>query len=171
MAFTFTVETGDIVPGANSYVTVEEADDYLAANIHVGPVWTAQTTETKERLLVWASRFLDQRAAWNGKVIAADQPMRWPRSGVKNSDDIAIAPDSIPRQLKEAVVEMARYLIEDRAAQSSQDSLKKLKVDVIEFEFREGATIPEIPGEISNLLAGLGSLLSGPRNFAKIRRA
>lgn len=103
MAFNFTVETGEIIPGANSYVTVEDADDYLAANIHVGPVWAGLDLEIRQKLLVWASRYLDQRAVWNGRIVSLAQPMRWPRTGVKNADGVGIPHDSIPIQLQQAV--------------------------------------------------------------------
>lgn len=172
MAYQFIVETGEIIPGANSYVSVEEADDYLSQNIHVYPVWTALDQDVKEKLLSWSTRYLDQRARWNGKPVTEDQALRHPRVGLKNADGIAIPSNTIASQLKHATIEMARYLIDsDRATERPQDGLKKLKVDVIELEFREGYTLPEVPSEINGILAGIGFLMAGPGGHAKIRRA
>ncbi|MBB5277780.1 hypothetical protein HNR26_003869 [Rhizobium rosettiformans] len=172
MAFEFILETGEIVPGANSYASVEEADDYLAANIHADESWSALPEESKQKLLVWSTRYIDQRARWNGKPVSATQPLRHPRHGLKNADGIEIPWNIIAPQLKAATIEMARYLVDtDRSADRPQDGLKSLKVDVIELEFREGYSLPSVPQEINNMLAGLGSLISGPGGHAKIRRA
>ena len=171
MAYVFTVETGAIVTGANSYVTVQEADDQLTTNIHAGPIWLALDTDVKEKLLSWASRYLDERARWNGRVVSATQPMRWPRYGVYNSDNILIADDVIPPQLKAAVIEMARYLItNDRSTERDQDGLKSIKVDVIELVFNTNYTLPEVPNEINLILTNLGYIISG-YGAAKIRRS
>lgn len=172
MAFTFTVETGEIVPGANSYVSLDAADDYLSQNIHVAEQWAALNQDTREKLLAWATRYIDQRARWNGRPVASDQPLRWPRTGVKNADRIEIPPSTIPPQLIAATCEMARYLIDDdRSAERPQDGLSSLKVDVISLVFKDGYTLPEVPSEINNILSGLGSLISGPGGFGRIRRA
>ncbi|MDW9531876.1 DnaT-like ssDNA-binding protein [Sinorhizobium meliloti] len=172
MAYQFIVETGEIIPGANSYVSVEEADDYLAQNIHAAITWDALATDQRQKLLSWATRYLDQRARWNGRAVSTSQSLRWPRYGVRTNDGIEIPWNSIPKQLREATIEMARYLIDiDRSNERPQDGLKFLKVDVIEMEFRDGYTLPEVPSEINNILAGLGSVISGPGGHAKIRRA
>lgn len=172
MAFTFIVETGAVVPNSNSFVTVEEADDYLAANIHVAPIWNGLTTEEKEALLVWGSRYLDQRADWNGWKTEETSSMRWPRTGVKDRDGVAIGSYEIPKQLQEATIEMARYLIAaDRSDDRGQDGLESLKVDVIELVFNSQYRLPEVPSEIGDILAGLGYIKSGLGGHAKIKRA
>jgi hypothetical protein len=66
MTFAFTVEDGSIVPSANSYVTVQEADDYIIQNIHAYPAWESLDLVQKQYLLAWATRYLDRRARWNG---------------------------------------------------------------------------------------------------------
>lgn len=172
MAYTFTVETGEIIPGANSYVSVQAADDYLSQNIHVATQWAALTQDVKEKLLSWASRYLDQRVEWNGRPISVDQPMRWPRVGVKNADKIEIPPNTIPPQLVAATCEMARHLIdEDRSAGRPQDALQSLKVDVISMVFKDDYKPPEVPNDIGFILTGLATVVSGSGGFGRIRRA
>ena len=172
MAYQFIVETGEIIPGANSYASVEEADEYLSQNIHVYPAWVGLGLDIQQKLLSWATRYLDQRARWTGRPVTAEQPLRHPRVGLKNADGIGIPSNIIAPQLKHATIEMARYLIDsDRSTERPQDGLKKLKVDVIELVFKEGYVLPEVPSEINSILEGIGYLISGASGHAKIRRA
>lgn len=162
MAFTFVVEDGSGLPDATSYLSVGEADDILAMNIHVSSDWAALDTADKERLLAWASRYLDERTKWRGRRMSEDSGLRWPRLGVIDRDGNLIPDDVIPRQLKVATAEMARYLrAEDRTVERDQDGLARLKADVIELEFREGYALPKVPEHMQYLLAGLGAVSTG----------
>lgn len=171
MAYAFIVETGENVPGSNSYVSVEEATDYLSQNIHVSAKWAALSNEDQERLLSWATRYLDQQARWSGFKTYSDQSLRFPRTGVRDQDGTPLPPDEIPEQLKEATIEMARFFLDsDRSAPRGQDGLKKLKVDSIEMIFRDDYTLPTVPPQLNLILRGLGLIL-GNSSFAKIRRS
>lgn len=162
MAFVFTVEDGTGLPAATSYVSVSEANDILAVNIHITATWGALSTQEKEKLLSWASQFIDSRARWNGYKTVESSALRWPRTGVYDRDSIEIPSNIVPQQLKEAVSEMARLLAtEDRTIERSQDGLKRLKVDSIEIEFSEGYRLPNIPTSVANMLIGLGSVSTG----------
>lgn len=172
MAYQFIVEDGTGIPDANSYVTVEEADDYLTQNIHVEAKWTALSLDEKQRLLSWASRYLDQHAEWNGYPTYPTAQLRWPRMFVTNRDRIPISQYTIPQQIKEATMELARYLLTDDLSEPrAQDGLKQVKVDVIEIVFNADYRLPKIPPELNWLLTGLGFLKGGPSSYAKIRRA
>jgi hypothetical protein len=195
MAFEFVVEDGSQVAGSNSYVDVQTATDYLTANIHVSATWNALDLATQQALLVWASRYLDQRARWNGvptskyqsmqdstnfvstwAVPAAStvtaQSMRWPRHGARDYDNQIIEDNTIPQQLKEAVVEMARYLIvNDRSTERPQDGLTELKAGALTLRFLQGYSLPIVPSEISYIIRGLGVVASGRENFGQITRA
>ena len=167
------VEDGTVVAGANSYVSVAEADAYLESNLSAYPTWIAFDVGDKGSLLQWATRYLDQRARWYGTKTDADSALRWPRSGVYDRDSNLIDDDTMPSQLKVAVIEMARYLmISDRAIERGTDGIVRLKVDVIELEFDKDYRLAEIPNELHILIAGLGVLNSGgfPR-FPKILKA
>ena len=172
MAFTFVVEDGTGLPTATSYVSVEEADDILTMNIHAGPAWAALDVAVKERLLSWASRYLDERARWFGVRVSETSGLRWPRSGVQDRDGIVLASNIVPRQLKIATAEMARYLInEDRSTERDQDALLRLKADVVELEFAEGYRLPKVPEHMQYLIKGIGTIGSGNGiNFARIIR-
>lgn len=173
----FVVEDGSQVSGANSYTSVAEATTYLAANIHASAAWVALITSDKELLLEWASRYLDQRARWNGTPTSqatsnpVQQAMRWPRSGVKDVDGNVIASDTIPKALKDAVAEMARYLIaDDRSVERPQDFLTELRAADVTLKFKD-AVLAIVPSEVSFIIRGLGTISSGRFSFAKITRA
>jgi len=138
-------------------------------NIHADASWTLLTTEVKERLLAWASRYLDERTRWYGMKTVEASALRWPRCGVMDRDYIELSPTMVPRQLKIATAEMARYLIsEDRTTERDQDALSRLRADVIELEFVEGYRLPQVPSHMQYLIKGLGAISSG--NGIKFRR-
>ena len=141
---------------------VEEADDILAQNIHVFPAWNALPTEDKERLLAWASRYLDDRTRWAGYRAVAASGLRWPRTGVVDRDGRAIGSNEIPHALKVGTAELARHLmVADRSAERDQDGLSRLKADAIELEFKDGYILPKVPEHLRFVLAGLGVVNTG----------
>ena len=196
MAFAFVVEDGSIVAGANSYVAVQEADDYLIQNPFVSPAWLALTTAQKQYYLTWATRYLDHRAVWNGETTTASnynqsgsslvqtwatpvsdtpqaqQPLRWPRVGVYDYDERLIPSSEIPVQLKAATIEMARYLLaQDRSVERPQDGLLEMRAGDVMLKFKPDYTLPIVPTDISFIIRGLGTIASGRTNFSKITRA
>lgn len=171
MAYQFIVEDGTGVPNANSYVTVEEADDYLVQNIHVSEKWAALDLETKQYLLSWASRYLDQHATWRGYPTFPTARLQWPRSYVRVNGYL-VDPHTIPQVIKDATCELARYLLDsDLGDVRGQDGLEKIKVDVIEITFNVGYRLPKTPPELNWMLRGYGVLVGSGSTFAPIRRA
>lgn len=107
---TITVEDGTVVPNADSYVTVAEADAVLVEDIALdSAAWNALDEENKEEFLKVATRFLERRFRWYGLPTVSGQSLQWPRT--KNFDDKGdvINPGTIPKQLKDAQIELARY--------------------------------------------------------------
>jgi hypothetical protein len=189
MAFVFTVESGTGTDAAaNSYVSVEEATDIITANIHAATEWNMLTVPAQQRLLVWATRYLDAKARWKGtKTVPgsasytnafgtvvpaiAPSPLRWPRTGVCDRDGVTVGTASIPTQLRVATAEMARFQIaQDRTIERAQDGLQRVKADVVEIEFLPGYTLPSTPDFLQDLLTGLGSVPSSSMRFAPIVR-
>ena len=170
MAFTFLAEDGTALPEATSYVSVEEANDILAINIHAAAKWDALEDDAKEKLLSWASQYLDNNTRWYGRRVSAVSGLRWPRADVVDRDGTRLADDSIPYQLKVATASMATYLIDqDRSVERDQDSLVRLKADVVELEFQEGYRLPRVPAYMHELIDGLGSIKSSSRiRFGRI---
>lgn len=192
--FKFIVEDGRRVPYANSYVSVEEADTYISANFHAYPMWQALDLLTQQQLLVWATRHLDSRAEWKGVLSSIwdsdpagtnyvaewavpndrgrvfEQSLRWPRANVEDIDGYRIPSNIIPKVLKQATAEMARYLIQfDRTVERPQDFLTELKASDVTLRFRD-AVLAHVPQEVAYILRGIGYIASGRTNFSKINK-
>lgn len=170
MAFVFTVETGAIISGANSYVSVAEADDYFALDPNFNTVWVALADDVKEQLLAWSSRILDQKCLWNGIPVTATQPVRWPRRGAYDRDRYMVSETTIPRQLKEAVCELLKYVrVTDPTVGVDVQSVKRVVADVIEIEFQEGTSQSTVPSILNAILDNLGVYRVGGSGSARIR--
>jgi len=164
------VEDGTVVEDANAYADVAYADAYLAANIHVFAQWDALAQEQKEFLLVWATRELDAQATWRGSKTDEESPLRWPRTGVYDVDGVPIGVNEIPTALKNAVCELARFLmVRDRTQESGREGIKVIQADVVRLEFDEYYRAPVIPPLIGALIRGLG-IVAGGTGFKPIKR-
>lgn len=174
MAFNFVVEDGLGDPQANSYCTVEFADDYIEANGHVSADWLDQEEEDKQRLLARASKVLDIRFKWYGTRVEPDSGLAWPRAGVVI--DGALVPDNvIPRILKEATAEFASYLMLTdwtREGGGSSGEFSEIKVDVIQVKFKDDAVRAGVlPEFLLAMLEDLGAANTGRRpGFKRIIR-
>lgn len=101
------VEDGTGVPGADSYVSIAEADAYASANGL--PAWATATTTQKEVALRRATQYVDANYRFRGSRLNLNQPLEWPRGDVLAGLGLSSAywftwP---PRGLKEAVIEAA----------------------------------------------------------------
>lgn len=176
---TLVLETGTgLNPLANSYADMDEALAYVSDLPSVmSAAWLALgTAELKASLLVFSTRVLDQRARWNGVKTVSSSPLRWPRMNVFDCDNLPVAIDAIPPGLKAAVIELALfYASPDRAPGiiAENDGLKRLKIDTIEFEWKDGYD-PNValrfPTGLNQLLCGLGRIGTGRTNFVPIRK-
>lgn len=173
MAFTFVVETGEADSDANSYCSVEYADDYIEANTHQSEAWFDLEEEDKQRLLVRSSQVLDYRFKWDGERVEQDSGLRWPRAGVFDEDGFLIRDDSIPKILIQATAEFAIYLMnDDWTAPRGNDEFSALQVDVISIKFNTDYRRTYVPETIEAMLEGIGSPNNGRRpSFRPIVRS
>ena len=104
------VETGDIVDGANSYVSLQEGNDYIALNFPSETVWSELTDPEKEALLIRAARFLDSMVKWRSEIKDNYQALAWPRQEFKDAEGRIVLNNSIPTIVKEAQIELAYSL-------------------------------------------------------------
>jgi hypothetical protein len=97
-----TVEDGTLVTGADSYVSLANADIYWSANGEPA-AWTALDDAGKEAKLRSAARYLNdgQRLPFTGAQRAWDQPLAWPRTGATNYG-MTVPSDVIPPAVIEA---------------------------------------------------------------------
>jgi hypothetical protein len=171
MAFAFVVEDGTGLPNATSYVSLSEANDILVTNIH-NTAWEALNDTSKQYLLAWATSLLDTKADWDGQKAYPTSALRWPRKYTVDRDNVTIPSNVVPKQLKQATAQYARFLIEnDRTVEQETDGLTKIVVDVIELEFDKSYRLAEVPSYINDLIFGIGRIKGGATTVAKIRRS
>jgi hypothetical protein len=114
-----------LVLNTNSYVTTTEADSYFSTRIDADEYISAVDT-LKEQALVTATQLIDNRS-WIGIAVSSSQSLAWPRKQATYYDprmgqDITIAENELPSQVKIAVYEQALHLLqnEDLIAQKTQ---------------------------------------------------
>jgi len=111
-----TVETGTGVPGADSYISLADANTYVS-NHGNSAVWSAATDATKEQTLRLATQYIDLKygdrfkgyKTWNTQ--AKRQNLQWPRGGAIDNDGYEYPDDAMPACLVSAVVEAALRII------------------------------------------------------------
>lgn len=169
MAFSFVVEDGTGLSNATSYVSVAEADDYYTIDANFSAAWGALNSTQKEYRLAWAARILDQKVDWAGEKHVEDSGLRWPRDCVVDRDGIEIDDDVVPRQVKEATLEFAKYLQEnDPTVGADVDWIDFMKIDVLELRFQKGTSQNAFPSIINQILAPLGFMRIGSSRSLKI---
>lgn len=152
----FIVEDGSVVSGANSYLSVADADAYHSDRGNAA--WTG-TNAVKQSALIRATDYIEQKYAerWQGCRADEDQDLSWPRAGISGIDD-----DFIPKELKQAVALLAlEALSADLNPNLDQSSaIKREKTDVLETEYFEAAigttSRPAISGLLRRYLNGTG---------------
>lgn len=164
----FIVEDGTGVTNANSYVSIAYADAYSIGAL-ADSAWAALALDTKEKLLIAASRWLDQHAKWNGTKTFTTAPLpnqlRWPRKSVTDCDELPVGENTIPPGLMNAVVDLAHFFINpdnNPLQHSDRYGLKELTVDVITLVFQDGYNANAnkyLPG-LNSALCGLGRVVS-----------
>lgn len=154
MAFTFDATVGG--SSANSYATVEYADDYHEGNLN-REVWTAATTAQKQAALAMATRTLEAELSFPGWKTTSAQARRWPRAGVYNRDGEYVDSAIIPEALKNATCELAFwFLVSDRLADNDTAIIERMKLDTLELEFSRGSKTQVIPDSVLSMLADFG---------------
>lgn len=120
--------------GYNSYISVDDATDYLELSLHANS-WNNASSSDKEKALVTAARLLD-RYRWIGTKTDAAQGLDWPRTGVSDAEGNEIEDDEIPQQILDLQCELAVILLDDRTAQNgSNGPVKFLATGKVTVEF------------------------------------
>jgi len=99
-------------PTADSYFSLEEATAYFTARGVAA--WAGAANDTiREQVARKATSYLDNayRKLWRGFRTEKAQRLAWPRNGLIDEDGFEIAPNEIPRQVKEAAMEAALLVL------------------------------------------------------------
>lgn len=162
------VEDGTGLPTANSFATVAEANAILEVNPH--SLWALVTPEVKSNVLMWATRLLIERTKWKGKKRYENAGTPFPRTCLRDRDNLPITDDDVPQQVKVATALLADFLTAtDPTTVNSSANLKRLQADVVELEFDAQQHPSRWPPSISATLfpIGLFSSKGGPKFIHK----
>lgn len=161
------VEDGSIVAGAESYVSVADADVYHVARGNTA--WTGDET-AKEALLRKATDYMLQvyGLRWKGDRVSSDQALDWPRVGVV-AYGFDVASDVVPDAVANACAELAlRAIAGDLIPDTTRRTLRE-KVGPIEVEYDPNAPMVPDYQAIDNMLAAY--LRGGSGLFRPVVRA
>lgn len=149
------VETGAIITGANTYVSLSFADTFC---VDLGLTsWAALGTSSREAAILRGMAFVETMR-FKGVKSDVDQPLKWPRDGVYDEDGFAIEPDAIPEALKKGTARAAyeEGIIPGALQGSRETGIKRQKVDVLEIEyFTHSGNVQSTFDGINGYLAGL----------------
>ena len=160
----------------NSYLTVAEADA-IAATMLGTLKWLdpATTTAQKENALIQSTRNLDT-LGWVGTRTSPTQPLAWPRKDAKCGEK-SYADNVIPREVELSTFDLAEGLLNDPALISGiggtgsssapgelvpgvpNADLKRLKLDVMELEWKDDSTGSVIIKTPLSVMPHLASIL------------
>lgn len=150
------VEDGTGLSNAESYISVTDADTYIAAYRGANATWDGASVTDKEVAARQATQYLDGTARWKGVKEFSTQALDWPRSFAYDENNIAF--DGIPTKLEQATAEVMFLIVTGETITETvtrQNQTIREKVDVIEVEYAEGATIQPIYPIITRLISDL----------------
>lgn len=168
MAFTFVVEDGTIVAGANSFASVEAAGDVLAVEAYgKTAVWEALPLEEKQIRLAAATLWINDRYTWKGQLVAKTQALGWPRQKVKDREKNDISTLVVPSEVVRATALLAHHFLTAPEADTTlagTPGLKRFRADTFELEMQQGYLGPQTiaPEFLRTILGGLGQFTSEP---------
>ena len=161
-----TVETGQIVPDADAYVTLSECNTYHLNMNNSG--WTG-TDAVKEAAIRKATAYIDNKYAprWKGSRTQPGQPLLWPRSFVLRFEDeeragyaqtpVYVPGNEIPKVLKNAVCEAALRALSGDLEEDLErgGQVASVQVGSISTTYAQGAPAGKKYPIIDNLLRTL----------------
>lgn len=142
---TLIVETGAVVAGAESYISVADATAYHAARGVTA--WAALASDTvREQVLRRATDYMLQtyRGRWKGYRKDAAQTLDWPRTfvylepfvhGAVGVYPYLVADDAVPEEVKRACAELALRAAAGELLKDLTQGKVHVKVGPIETEY------------------------------------
>lgn len=130
----------------NSYVTVNEAEDYFDTRIDAG-AWHSADADDKESALVTATLILDENQ-FIGAAVSSTQSLAWPRENAEYFDTklnlwVEIQSTEVPSRIKLAVYEMAFHLLANQdLLNNTAQTFERIKVGSIELEDNANNYVP-----------------------------
>lgn len=150
---------------ANSYVTLQNAEDYFDARLN-SDVWTNATSDDKNRALIQSTARMNN-FNWIGDRVTFTQRLAWPRWGARKADQVSMGygggyyfnyadnylTTEIPQPVKDAQCELALSLLEGEGG-GAAGALDSFSTDGVTMKF-SSAPANVLPDRVAQLLAGL----------------
>lgn len=135
-------------PGANSYCTLEFANDYHRQNRLHNTAWSAATSDSQCAALVWATSLLNGQQ-WKGQsTLGPGSLLRFPRAGLTDRDGVQLPPDAIPLFIQNATAELARFLLVKDVTEQ-QRATQSIKIGTLDIKFADETIQPgEFPASV-----------------------
>ena len=140
---------------ADSYVSLAEAGAYFSAAFN-RQVWSTLDETLREGLLKSSTRYIDQFMKFYGSKSSSTQSLKFPRIGCYDEESNPIPADAIPNRLKQAVMELAWHLQLVGDLRFSGSTRNRLKVAVIDIQFKTTGNDLGIPDYIENMMSAFG---------------
>jgi len=167
------IETGACVTGADSWISLTDANAYFT---NYGGFWTG-TDAQKEQALRRAALWLSTAMNWNSRKVCANSMLAFPAYDIVDCDGNAIESDVIPQNIILAQLSAASYELRfpgglTPSLAAGRQVLKE-KVDVIEVTYmtadQQGISTPIDPiAAQRTVLTQVNDLI---RCFASVGRA
>lgn len=172
----FVVEDGTGVPGATSYISVEDADAIHEEALY-GDDWLVPELDQnrKQRALMAATRMLDDLWRWRGQRATAAQGLDWPL--VMDTVPVSVI-KLFPDDIKRATAEVALWLIQNPpgsgGAPVAAQTVEGVKLGPMELTFAvpsdpEPVVAELFPAAVARYLRAYGSMGSNG-NVMRLRR-
>ena len=163
---TLIVETGAIVPNANSYASVADADARHSVST-AADTWENLDPQQKEQRLVTATRRLDALFDWVGVPYSVTQPLGFPRRNLYDQTGRPVYMKLVPAAVRNATIDLALWLPEDVAASGATgDVIEEITLGPIGIKMAipetAAATVqPYVPADIIMSLRHFGQYVGG----------
>ena len=135
---------------ANSFVTLDEANNYFAT-VPESSTWDDKTVDQKKRALISATRWIDS-FVYFGDRCDQNQALKFPRNNYQ-VDGVELACTLIPQNIKYAQYELARALANDTdaitGATGNQGNIAEAKLGDLEVKYNVAS---QGTGSINNIL-------------------
>jgi len=153
------VENGTGLINADSYVSIEFADNYFSARGVSG--WVALTQNVKEQSLIRATDFIDNIYQWCGKKATSEQSLRFPRINIVDYEGQPV--EGVPTCLKKAVCEAAQitsngtelFQTKNENGDVISETITTLSFTYAKSDKSESTTQTTLYDSINTLLRGL----------------
>ena len=144
----FVVEDGTGLENANSYISLDDANDFFTLNANSGS-WSDFTDAQKQAGLVTATRYIDVSYNYLGSYVNRDQKLVFPRRFVCNQfygTNIRWhqVNAKVPQDVKDATCVLALSVITNNRLESvdasTNSNIQSIGVDTLRIAYRNDAT-------------------------------